>query len=202
MPVLTGASAVPASTPVAAVPAPAPLNQQLAGPIATLAAGPHGDRTLTVNVAPEGLGPVTVKAHLGADGLRVELLAPTDAGRDALRGMLGDLRRDLAVLGHGSVGLSTPARQDAGFAGTGGGAQQGQTQAGAGQTGTGGQSGSAGHPMGAEQGAADRGPTRDSAAGSTAGGPREGASAFVPASEAAGTASGSNPYSTQLDVLA
>ncbi|HXD27156.1 MAG TPA: hypothetical protein VN621_00180, partial [Arthrobacter sp.] len=65
MTLLTGAPTVQGSAPVAPAQPLAPLNQQLAGPIATLAAGPHGDRTLTVNVAPEGLGPVTVKAHLG-----------------------------------------------------------------------------------------------------------------------------------------
>lgn len=56
---------------------------------------------MTVHVTPDTLGPVTVRAHVGADGVRVELFAPTDAGRDALRAILPDLRRDL-----GSAGLS------------------------------------------------------------------------------------------------
>ncbi|MGL3805128.1 flagellar hook-length control protein FliK [Paeniglutamicibacter sp. R2-26] len=86
-----------------------PLNRQLAGPIASLATGPHGERTLSVNVAPEALGPVTVKAHLGHDGLRVELTAPTEAGREALRAMLPELRRDLAATGAGTVSIGTGA---------------------------------------------------------------------------------------------
>ena len=36
----------------------------------------------------------------------MELLAPTEAGRDALRAMLPDLRRDLASTGAGSLFLA------------------------------------------------------------------------------------------------
>lgn len=133
----TTVQATPAAAPAAAPQLPEPLNRQLAGPIATLATGPHGERTMTVNVAPDGLGPVTVKAHLGVEGVRVELMAPTDAGRDALRTLLGDLRRDLAVLGHGAVSLATPDRPDSG-PGSGSGQQpgtpgNGQQQGAAGQ---------------------------------------------------------------------
>lgn len=84
-----------------------PLNRQLLGPIASLATGPHGDRTLSINIAPDALGPVAVKAHLGPEGLRVELTAPTEAGRDALRVMLPELRRDLAATGTGTVSIGT-----------------------------------------------------------------------------------------------
>ncbi|MFF5791550.1 flagellar hook-length control protein FliK [Paeniglutamicibacter sp. NPDC012692] len=84
-----------------------PINRQLVGPIASLASGPHGERTLSVNIAPEALGPVTVKAHLGHEGLRVELTAPTEAGREALRAMLPELRRDLAATGAGTVSIGT-----------------------------------------------------------------------------------------------
>lgn len=86
---------------------PAPLHRQLLGPIATLAAGPNGERTLSVNIAPEALGPITVKALLGGDGIRMELSAPTDAGRDALRAMLPELRRELAATGSGAITLAT-----------------------------------------------------------------------------------------------
>lgn len=89
--------------------APAPLHRQLLGPIASLAAGPHGERTLSVNIAPEALGPITVKAVLGGEGIRMELSAPTDAGREALRAMLPDLRRELAATGPGTIMLSTGA---------------------------------------------------------------------------------------------
>ncbi|GAA1498220.1 flagellar hook-length control protein FliK [Paeniglutamicibacter kerguelensis] len=84
-----------------------PINRQLLGPISALAAGPHGERTLSVNIAPEALGPVTVKAHLGHEGMRVELTAPTEAGREALRAMLPELRRDLAATGAGTVSIGT-----------------------------------------------------------------------------------------------
>lgn len=134
MPVFQQAAAAPRQDPVAGVSAvsggsaPAvgnvlsgeaqtqtqPLNRQLAGPIASLATGPHGERTLSVNVAPEALGPVTVKAHLGHDGLRVELTAPTEAGREALRAMLPELRRDLAATGAGSVSIGTGTGSGAG----------------------------------------------------------------------------------------
>lgn len=94
-------------TPLVRAQAPAPLHRQLLGPIATLAAGPNGERTLSVNIAPEALGPITVKALLGGEGIRMELSAPTDAGREALRAMLPELRRDLAATGSGAITLAT-----------------------------------------------------------------------------------------------
>jgi flagellar hook-length control protein FliK len=94
-------------SPLVRTQAPAPLHRQLLGPIATLAAGPNGERTLSVNIAPEALGPITVKAHLGGEGIRMELSAPTDAGREALRTMLPELRRELAAMGSGTITLST-----------------------------------------------------------------------------------------------
>lgn len=100
--------------------APAPLHRQLLLPLATLAAGPNGERTLSVNIAPEALGPITVKALLGGDGIRMELSAPTDAGREALRAMLPELRRELAAAGSGSITLTAGADSSAtsgGFAG-------------------------------------------------------------------------------------
>ncbi len=63
---------------------------------------------MTVHVTPDTLGPVTVRAHVGAEGVRVELFAPTDAGRDALRAILPDLRRDFSGSGlSGSLDLSS-----------------------------------------------------------------------------------------------
>lgn len=84
-----------------------PLHRQLAGPLLMLATGPHGERTLSLQVAPEALGPITVKAVIGAEGLRVELTAPGEAGREALRAMLPDLRRELASTGAGTVHIGT-----------------------------------------------------------------------------------------------
>ncbi|MFF8660441.1 flagellar hook-length control protein FliK [Glutamicibacter creatinolyticus] len=89
-----------------ATPVPA-LHRQLFAPISTLAVTPHGERMLSVKVAPDSLGPITVTAQLGGDGLRVDLTASTDAGRDALRAMLPELRRELAATGHASLSINT-----------------------------------------------------------------------------------------------
>jgi flagellar hook-length control protein FliK len=100
------AAPLPASavTTVAAAVAPqqaqaTPLAGQVARPLFTLATAAPGEHVLTVNVVPDNLGPVTVRAHVSADQVRVELFAPNDAGRDALRAILPDLRRDLAGTG-------------------------------------------------------------------------------------------------------
>jgi flagellar hook-length control protein FliK len=86
------ASAAPAATPV-------PLATQLSRPLFTLATAPTGEHTIVVSVAPDNLGPVTVRAQVSADGMRVELFAPTDVGRDAIRAILPDLRKDIAGSG-------------------------------------------------------------------------------------------------------
>lgn len=57
---------------------------------------------MTISVTPDTLGPVTVRAHVGPEGIRVELFAPTDIGRDAIRAILPDLRKDLAGAGVGA----------------------------------------------------------------------------------------------------
>ncbi|MCU1437971.1 MAG: hypothetical protein JWP66_1058, partial [Naasia sp.] len=85
---------------------PPPLPQQLAAPLLELRSAAPGEHIVTVRVAPDALGPVTVRAHVTADGMRVELFAPNDTARDALRAILPDLRRDLAQSGPGtSLGL-------------------------------------------------------------------------------------------------
>jgi translation initiation factor 1 (eIF-1/SUI1) len=76
-----------------------PLNEQLAKPIFTLRTAPSGDHVMTLQVTPENLGPVTVRAHVGTDGIRIELIAATDQAREALRGILSDLKRDLSTGG-------------------------------------------------------------------------------------------------------
>jgi flagellar hook-length control protein FliK len=62
-----------------------------------------------MTVAPDTLGPVTVRAHIGQNGdVRVELVGATDAGREALRAIVSDLRRDLAaVLPHANLSLAS-----------------------------------------------------------------------------------------------
>ncbi len=92
------------TAPVAAPAAPArteapPLTEQLRAPLARLRALPAGDHMLTLRVEPKALGPVEVRAHIGADGVRIELVGGTDAARESLRGILPELRRDLAATG-------------------------------------------------------------------------------------------------------
>lgn len=131
-------SAGPASAPVAALaPQPAaqaqplatavmpptqpqaapPLSEQLARPLFTLTGAPLGEHVMTINVVPDELGPVTVRAHLATEGIRIELMAGNDAGREGLRHILGDLKRDLAAggltaslsMGGGSTGTDQGA---------------------------------------------------------------------------------------------
>jgi flagellar hook-length control protein FliK len=99
---------VAAAAPAPAASTPQPLATQLARPVFTLAAAGAGEHVMTVHVRPDTLGPVTVRAHVGGDGVRVELFAPTDVGRDALRAILPDLRRDLTGAGlTGTLDLSS-----------------------------------------------------------------------------------------------
>ncbi len=99
----------PAASPVQAAPASLsaaaaspPLNTQLQGPLFSLVSAKPGEHTVTLSVTPDNLGPVTVRAQIGTDGIRVELFAPNDAGREALRAILQDLKRDLASAGLGA----------------------------------------------------------------------------------------------------
>ncbi|OCG76567.1 NlpC/P60 family protein [Microbacterium sediminis] len=113
---LAVATAAPASAPdtraasaPAAATAPRPaLAPQLSPPLVSLAQAGDGDHQLTLTVSPDDLGPVTVRAHISGDVMRIELLAPSDAGRDAIRHILGDLRRDLAAAApHASLTLAS-----------------------------------------------------------------------------------------------
>lgn len=104
------ATATAPVTPPSAVPAPVrpALLPQVAAPVLSLAQAPDGDHRITLTVSPENLGPVTVRAHIAGSTLRIELQAPSEIGRDALRALLVDLRRDLAVAApHATLSLST-----------------------------------------------------------------------------------------------
>lgn len=73
---------------------------------------------MTLKVSPEDLGPLTVRAHIDASGVRIELFAPGEAGRDALRTILPELRRSLAESGLGaSLDLSDHGAPPDGSAG-------------------------------------------------------------------------------------
>ncbi|WP_026551955.1 flagellar hook-length control protein FliK [Arthrobacter sp. H20] len=109
-------TATPA-TPALPAPAaqPVPLATQLYKPVFSLTAAAPGEHLITVRVAPDEFGPVTVRAVVTAEGMRVELFAPTDAAREALRGILPELRRDLAAPGMtSSLDVSTKDPADDG----------------------------------------------------------------------------------------
>ncbi len=137
------ASPAPAPAP-APTPVPQDFSAQLVRPIANIRSAGAGEHVITVNVTPENLGPVTVRAHLGADGMRIELLAPSEAGREALKAILGDLRRDLAGLGVATPSLSTGGQS--GNATLNLGDSQGQAQGGQAQGGRDGQPAAARNP--------------------------------------------------------
>ncbi|MEO3932107.1 flagellar hook-length control protein FliK [Micrococcaceae bacterium Sec7.4] len=112
---MAAAATPPANQPTATAGAPAPqaaaqapsqpgatLQPQLAKPLFTLAGAPHGQHIMTLKVSPEDLGPMTVRAHIDAAGVRIELFAPGDAGREAIRGILPELRKELADAGFGA----------------------------------------------------------------------------------------------------
>jgi len=147
-------AAGPAPTEVVDAPPPAapaartPLAQQVTAPVLSLARAGDGQHTLTLRVSPDNLGPVTVTAQISGSSLTIELATPSEMGREALRALLVDLRRDLAALApHASILLA------GGDSATGGG--QGQNQGAAPwSAGAGTGSGSPGTP---EQGRADSG---------------------------------------------
>ncbi len=81
---------------------PAPLTPQLAKPLFTLANAAPGEHVMTLKVSPDDLGPLTVRAHIDASGVRIELFAAGDAGREAVRGILPELHKELAEAGFGA----------------------------------------------------------------------------------------------------
>jgi flagellar hook-length control protein FliK len=119
---LTGApSAAPSGAGPALLPAhqpalpSAPLAGQLTAPLSSLGSARPGEHLMTVRVTPEDLGPVTVRAHISATEVRIDLVSPTDAGREALRAALSDLKRDLAATGlNANLHLSSGNQSDSG----------------------------------------------------------------------------------------
>ncbi|MEW1821117.1 flagellar hook-length control protein FliK [Arthrobacter sp. NPDC080031] len=99
---------------------PAKLLPQVSGPLFSLASAAPGAHVMTLKLSPEDLGPLTVRAHIEGAGVRIELFAPGEAGREAVRSILPELRRDLSESGFGaSLDLSEHnAPADAGAGGS------------------------------------------------------------------------------------
>ncbi len=122
------AAAPPATTPPAPAEAATPrvVAAQIAPAIVHLAQRPAGVHELVLTVRPDALGPVTVRARIGAGGdVRVELSGATEAAREILRTMVSDLRRDLAAIAphaHLAVGSGDGGASDRGASGGSGGA--------------------------------------------------------------------------------
>ncbi len=76
-----------------------PLAAQLVKPMAALRTAGDGNHIITIAVTPEHLGPVVVRAHVTGDAIRIELVAPTEQSREALKAIMPDLRRDLSQSG-------------------------------------------------------------------------------------------------------
>lgn len=91
--------AVAPPSPVAAAGPATPLSAQIMPSIVAITSAGSGEHVVTVTVSPENLGPVTVRAHITAEGARFELSSPTEAGREALRALLPELRRDASGTG-------------------------------------------------------------------------------------------------------
>ncbi|GAA3227540.1 flagellar hook-length control protein FliK [Oerskovia jenensis] len=116
-PVSTAVGPVVAATPPSPQAAPT-LHAQVSGPVFQLLAAGDGDHVLTLSVTPDNLGPVTVRAHIAGGDLRIELFAPHDAGREALRALAAELRRDLAGIAP-SASLSVSDAKEAPAQGSG-----------------------------------------------------------------------------------
>ncbi|GAA2516166.1 flagellar hook-length control protein FliK [Pilimelia columellifera] len=103
-----------APVPVAPAPpaAPATPAQQMATHIVPLKLDADGVHRLTVHLHPADLGAVSVVAEVRDGAIAVQITGATEAGREALRASLPDLRRELAQAGFQDTALDL--RQDAG----------------------------------------------------------------------------------------
>jgi flagellar hook-length control protein FliK len=111
------AAAPPATTPTAAgtvapaAPAPAtPASRattagQIAAPVLPLRAAGDGIHRLTVHLHPADLGPVSVVAEIRGGDIHLHLAGATEAGREALRAALPELRRELQQAGFRDASL-------------------------------------------------------------------------------------------------
>jgi Meckel syndrome type 1 protein len=111
---------------------------------------------MMLKVTPEDLGPLTVRAQIDSDGVRIELFAPGDAGREAVRSVMPELRRELTDSGFGArLELSDRnAPADSGRTDSGS-AFSGRSDPGQSDPGRGGRQGNAGNPSGGVPGRND-----------------------------------------------
>ncbi|MDY7085754.1 MAG: flagellar hook-length control protein FliK, partial [Actinomycetota bacterium] len=91
--------------PPASSPAFQPPAAQLAMRIVPLRLDADGVHRLTVNLHPADLGPVQVVAEIRNGEINVQLTSGTDAGNEALRNALDDLRRELDNAGFRNTSL-------------------------------------------------------------------------------------------------
>jgi flagellar hook-length control protein FliK len=137
VPTAPTAPATPAAAPPPpSTPVPGPPATQIAMRIAPLRLEADGVHRLTVNLHPVDLGPVQVVAEIRNGTVNVQLSGATDAGTDALRNAMDELRRELEQSGFGNTtvdlrqgsGQQEQARQQFAFL-EGGRAAQGSTPA-------------------------------------------------------------------------
>jgi flagellar hook-length control protein FliK len=116
MPATPAAPAAPAvpSAPAYAPPpgTPAGTAHQIAPAVFALhQRGTEGTHRITVEVAPESLGPVRLEVTLREGEVQVVLTGSSDAGRDALRAALPDLRRAVEEAGITAGSLEVSAER-------------------------------------------------------------------------------------------
>jgi flagellar hook-length control protein FliK len=128
-----------AATPAAAV-REAPVAAQLTPQLAVLRSAPDGSHTMTLVIAPESLGPVSVRVTVSGGALDLTLHGASAHGRHALTEALPELRRDLEAAGLTFSRLEVDARGG----GDGPGSRTAQQQLLADLTGNGGQQRSGG----------------------------------------------------------
>lgn len=118
-PAVNNANATPHPNAVKATAAPAAppnlapqLAEQLENHLGRLRSTGSGEHTMILRVDPESFGPVRVKAVFGPTGVSIDLMGANEAAREALRGVLNELRRDLASTGlQAELNLSQPGSQ-------------------------------------------------------------------------------------------
>jgi flagellar hook-length control protein FliK len=90
---------VPVSAVAVTLPTPAttdapvpPPATQVASPLIPLRHNPDGIHRLTIHLNPVGLGPISVTAEVRAGEIHIQLAGATEAGREAMRSALPELR--------------------------------------------------------------------------------------------------------------